>query len=95
MDVFSIHLNVVICVFRKRAQREKEERQREEELLAQQQREAEAAAAAEAQGFIAPGDQQLVKYTEEVRDRIQPLPTSRDQVVALAQCVKNITLNFL
>ena len=95
LDVFSIRSNVVICVFRKRAQREKEERQREEELLAQQQREAEAAAAAEAQGFIAPGDQQLVKYTEEVRDRIQPLPTSRDQVVALAQCVNNIKLNFL
>lgn len=95
MDVFSTGLNVVICAFRKRAQREKEERQREEELLAQQQREAEAAAAAEAQGFTVPGDQQLVKYTEEVRDRIQPLPTSRDQVVALAQYVKNITLNFL
>ena len=72
---------------RKRAQREKEERQREEELLAQQQREAEAAAAAN-QNFTAPGDQQLIKYMEEVRDRIQPLPTTRDQVVALAQCVK-------
>ncbi len=78
--------NLTFYLFnRKRAKREQEERQREEELLAQQQREAEAAAAEGGASFTTPGDQQLVKYIEEVKDRIQPLPTSRDQVVALAQ----------
>lgn len=35
--------------------------------------------------FVAPGDNKLYVYMEEVRERIQPLPSTRDQVVALAQ----------
>ena len=39
----------------------------------------------EVQPFSPPGDPQLIKDIDEVRDRIQPLPTTRDQVAALAQ----------
>ncbi|XP_052278834.1 armadillo repeat-containing protein 3-like isoform X2 [Dreissena polymorpha] len=67
-----------------RKQQEKEEKQREEELAAQLQREAEAISAAENKPFEAPCDPTLLKYIEEVSEKIQPLPTSREQVKALA-----------
>ena len=76
---------------RSRAAREKEEKQKEEEAAAA------AAAAKEAEGgnllgeglnkppFVPPGDNILIQYIEEVSEKISPLPTSRDQVMALAQ----------
>ena len=35
--------------------------------------------------FIPPGDNNLMKYIEDVLEKIQPLPTSRLQIQALAQ----------
>ena len=35
--------------------------------------------------FSLPGDSQLMKYIEEVQERVAPLPSTKDQVVALAQ----------
>ncbi|XP_052795764.1 armadillo repeat-containing protein 3-like isoform X3 [Mya arenaria] len=67
-----------------RKQQEREEKQREEELQAQLQREAEAISAAENKPFEAPCDSTLLKYIEEVTEKIQPLPTTREQVKALA-----------
>ena len=78
-------MNFLFSCSKSRAQREREERQREEELLAQQQREAELAAG---QGpFTPPGDPTLMKYIEEVQERVAPLPSTKHQVVALAQLV--------
>jgi len=67
-----------------RKQQEREEKQREEELAAQLQREAEAISAAENKPFEVPCDASLLKYLEEVGEKIQPLPTTREQVKALA-----------
>jgi len=35
--------------------------------------------------YFPPGDLTLFKYLEDVEEKIMPLPTSKDQVVALAQ----------
>ncbi|KAL4230819.1 Armadillo repeat-containing protein 3 [Mactra antiquata] len=67
-----------------RKQQEREERQREEELQAQLQREAEAISAAESKPYETPCDSTLLKYIDEVVEKIQPLPTTREQVKALA-----------
>ncbi|XP_012938913.1 armadillo repeat-containing protein 3 isoform X2 [Aplysia californica] len=69
-----------------KAQREKEEKAREEELAAQREKEAELQSAEKAP-FTPPPDPQLVKYIEEVSEKILPLPTSKAQVVALAEFV--------
>ncbi|XP_061165176.1 armadillo repeat-containing protein 3-like isoform X2 [Saccostrea echinata] len=74
-------------VDRKSKQKEKEEKQKEEELQAQLQKEAEALANSENQPVSPPTDSNLVKYIEEVTDRILPLATATDQVKALAQFV--------
>lgn len=71
--------------FRKSKQKEKEEKQKEEELQAQLQKEAEALANSENQPFNPPTDSNLVKYIEEVTERILPLATATEQVKALAQ----------
>ena len=81
--IFNTHLTRS----KSRAQREKEEKQREEELAAQMQREAEmaaAAAAADPPEFDPPTDPALLKMVEEVTESIMPLPSTKDQVVALA-----------
>ena len=76
------------CSYRKvsRAQREREERQKEEELAQQQQQQQQNQAdeQGDQQPFVPPGDNNLIQYVEEVKDRIGPLPTTKDQVVALA-----------
>ncbi|ESP02130.1 hypothetical protein LOTGIDRAFT_111572, partial [Lottia gigantea] len=69
-----------------KAQKEKEEKQKEE-LQAQLQREADAMAATESHDFIMPCDPGLLSYIDEVMEKIQPLPTSREQVIHLAQLV--------
>ncbi|GFR96246.1 armadillo repeat-containing protein 3 [Elysia marginata] len=69
-----------------KAQREKEEKAREEELAAQREKEAELQGA-ERPPFSPPPDPQLVKYVEEVTEKILPLSSTRAQVVALAQFV--------
>ncbi|XP_048777085.1 armadillo repeat-containing protein 3-like isoform X6 [Ostrea edulis] len=71
----------------KSKQKEKEEKQREEELQAQLQKEAEALATSENQPFNPPTDSNLLKYLEEVTERILPLATAAEQVRALAQFV--------
>ncbi|KAK3779638.1 hypothetical protein RRG08_040361 [Elysia crispata] len=71
-----------------KAQREKEEKAREEELAAQREKEAELQGA-ERPPFTPPPDPQLVKYVEEVTEKILPLPSTRAQVVALAQLVSD------
>ncbi len=63
---------------RSRAQKEKEEKAKEEEIPTPKEEVVE-------EEFTLPADNMLLKYVEEIRERIQPLPTSRDQVVALAQ----------
>lgn len=44
-------------------------------------------ATSEAQVFSPPGDPALMKDIEDIQERIQPLPTTRDQVTALAKYV--------
>ncbi|ELT95018.1 hypothetical protein CAPTEDRAFT_165326 [Capitella teleta] len=79
------NLNRYMHLPRTRSQREREEKQKEEEQHAQQQREAEVSTS---QGpFIAPGDPSLIKYIDEVQERVAPLPSTKCQVVALAQFV--------
>ena len=67
-----------------RKQQEREEKQKEEELQAQLQKEAEAISAADSRPYECPCDSTLLKYIEEVMEKIQPLPTTREQVKALA-----------
>nr|KAG5705421.1 hypothetical protein BaRGS_004548 [Batillaria attramentaria] len=72
-----------------KSQKEKEmDKQREMELAAQAQREAEVMA--EQQDMKVhepPSDPNFVKYLEDVTDKILPLPTIKEQIVALAQFV--------
>jgi len=68
-----------------KAQKEKEEKQKEEELQAQLQKEAETQPTTDNKPFEMPCDSNLFKYLEEITEKIQPLPTTREQVVALAQ----------
>ena len=70
-----------------KAQKEKEEKQKEEELQAQLQKEAETQPTTDNKPFEMPCDSNLFKYLEEITEKIQPLPTTREQVVALAQYV--------
>ncbi|XP_046553420.1 armadillo repeat-containing protein 3-like [Haliotis rubra] len=72
---------------RTKAQREREEKQKEEEIQAQLAKEAEAQAAEENKPFTTPADPTLFKYMEDVVEKIQPLATTRLQVVALAEYV--------
>ncbi|XP_067661533.1 armadillo repeat-containing protein 3-like [Haliotis asinina] len=72
---------------RTKAQREREEKQKEEEIQAQLAKEAEAQAAEENKPFTTPADPTLFKYLEDVVEKIQPLATTRLQVVALAEYV--------
>ncbi|GFO30833.1 Armadillo repeat-containing protein 3 [Plakobranchus ocellatus] len=71
-----------------KAQREREEKAREEELAAQREKEADLQGA-ERPPFSPPPDPQLCKYVEEVTERILPLPSTRAQVLALAQFVSD------
>ncbi|XP_067948089.1 armadillo repeat-containing protein 3-like [Watersipora subatra] len=70
-----------------RSRKEKdEEKEREEEE--QRLREAEEASQKENdKPFVPPADPQLLKYIDEVNEKIMPLPTTREQVVALARFV--------
>jgi hypothetical protein len=68
-----------------RAQREKEEKLKEEEQVQAVQKDVDNMA--EQPPFTLPGDPQLLKYIEEVQERVAPLPSTKDQVVALAQYV--------
>ena len=82
---YSLRFCNILVFFRKtRKQQEREERQREEELQAQLQKEAEALSSAENRPFDPPCDSVLLKYVEEVTEKIQLLPTTREQVKALA-----------
>ncbi|XP_050417691.1 armadillo repeat-containing protein 3 [Patella vulgata] len=71
-----------------KAQKEKEEKQKEE-LQAQLQKEADAIAAAENLPFVTPADPVLLAYIDEVMEKIQPLPSSREQVIALSEFVSD------
>ncbi|KAK7097085.1 armadillo repeat-containing protein 3-like isoform X2 [Littorina saxatilis] len=70
-----------------KAQREKEEKQREEELAAQLQREQEAIAEQVQKPLEPPFDSNFVKFLEDVTDKIMPLVSTKEQIVALAQFV--------
>ena len=72
-----------------RALREKEEKLKEEE----QSNQKDAENMSEQPPFSLPGDPQLLKYIEEVQERIAPLPSTKDQVVALAQWVFFLVIN--
>ena len=67
-----------------RKQQEREEKQREEELQAQLQKEAQITSVVQNKPFETPCDPTLLQFIEEVTEKIQPLPSSRDQVKALA-----------
>ncbi|BFZ14755.1 hypothetical protein BsWGS_17793 [Bradybaena similaris] len=68
-----------------KAQKEREERAREEELAAQQKKLEEESLKLAV--FSPPRDPNLVKYIDEVREKILPLPTTYGQVKALAEFV--------
>ncbi|XP_076446526.1 armadillo repeat-containing protein 3-like isoform X2 [Babylonia areolata] len=70
-----------------KAQREKEEKQKEEELAAQLQKEAEALAEKDQKPLEPPTDPAFIKYLEDVTDKILPLPSTKEQIKALAQFV--------
>ncbi|XP_076117995.1 armadillo repeat-containing protein 3-like isoform X5 [Mytilus galloprovincialis] len=72
-----------------KAQKEKEEKQREEEIQAQLQREAENQSTTDNKPFEMPCDSNLCQYLEEITEKIQPLQTTREQVIALAQYVSD------
>ena len=82
-----MHNSDLICIIsrKSKSQKEKEEKQKEEELQAMLQKEAENINAMENTPVQPPTDSNLVKYIEEVTEKIQPLPTVREQVTALAQ----------
>jgi hypothetical protein len=61
---------------------QKEEKAREEELAAMQKKQEQDALKKAV--FTLPPDPQLVKYIEEVTEKILPLPTTTSQVTALA-----------
>ncbi|KAL3878968.1 hypothetical protein ACJMK2_031290 [Sinanodonta woodiana] len=65
-------------------QQEREEKQKEEESQAQLQKEAEAINVVQNKPFTMPSDPALVKMIEEVVEKMQPLPSTKDQVKALA-----------
>ena len=67
-------------------QKEKEDKLKEDDLGSQTgENLASTAVTGMLEPFFAPGDLTLVKYLEDVDEKIMPLPTSKDQVVALAQ----------
>ena len=72
------------------SQKEKEDRAKDDETGSQtgENVSGSAVAAGLPEPYFAPGDLTLVKYIEDVEEKIMPLPTSKDQVVALAQYVK-------
>ncbi|KAL5011438.1 hypothetical protein ScPMuIL_009989 [Solemya velum] len=72
-----------------KAQKDKEDKQREEEIHAQLQRENENMNGEDSQPFVAPADPTLVKFIEEVTEKIQPLSTTKTQVSALAAFVSD------
>ena len=81
-----------IPIFSKsRAAKEKEEKQKEEEAAAREAEGPTASAGGEPQPFVAPGDNNLIQYMEDMQEKVSPLPTTRDQVIALAQSVLILT----
>ena len=62
-----------------RSKRREREREREK-----QQAEQEDSAHMEEGPFVIPGDHNLMKYVDETADKVKPLPTTRDQAMALA-----------
>ena len=77
-------------ISKSRLQKEKEEKVKDEESNTAPKEPDTSAASASDQPFVMPGDNALMKYVDEIQDKIAPLPTSRDQVVALAQLVFNV-----
>ncbi|XP_041358509.1 armadillo repeat-containing protein 3-like isoform X2 [Gigantopelta aegis] len=69
-----------------KAQKEKEEKQREEELQAQLAKEAEAADD-KFKPFSDLGDPTLCSFIDDITEKILPLPTTMEQIVALAEFV--------
>lgn len=72
-----------MCSSRSRAAREREEKQKEEE--AAKEAAESSSEQPQQQPFVAPGDNNLMQYIEDVTEKVAPLPTTRDQVIALAQ----------
>ena len=69
------------------SQKEKDDRAKDDDTGSQtgENVSASAGAAGMPEPYFTPGDLTLVKYIEDVEEKIMPLPTSKDQVVALAQ----------
>ena len=67
----------------KRREKEKEKLEREKQERQQQESETPPAPEEPVGPFVAPGDANLMRYMEEVQDKIAPLPTTRDQAMAL------------
>ncbi|XP_021356632.1 armadillo repeat-containing protein 3-like isoform X1 [Mizuhopecten yessoensis] len=70
-----------------RSQRDKEEKQREEEMQAQLLKEAMSQGGRDSKPFESPSDPTLLKYMEEVIEKIQPIPSLHEQVITLARFV--------
>ena len=68
------------------AQKEKEDKMKDDDAGSQTGDSANAAAVTGMpEPYLPPGDLTLFKYLEDVEEKIMSLPTSKDQVVALAQ----------
>ncbi|XP_033742747.1 armadillo repeat-containing protein 3-like isoform X4 [Pecten maximus] len=70
-----------------RSQRDREEKQREEEMQAQLLKEAMSQGGRENKPFELPADPALLKYMEEVTEKIQPISSVHEQVTTLARFV--------
>lgn len=94
----SLHNATVADLYRKpRQQKEKDDKVKDDEGAGGVKGEQEAGAAGvptgseqQQQPYVMPGDNTLVKHVEEVQLKIAPLPTTRDQVIALAQYVLHL-----
>ena len=78
----SVYHTAYLFSSKSRAAKEKEERQKEEELAAQLAKEQEETVE---KPYVPPTDPVLEKYIKEVMETIQPLPTTREQCIALAE----------
>ena len=76
-------MKVTFWCYRKRRDKEKEKLEREKQERQQQEAETPPAPEEPAGPFVPPGDANLLHYIEEVNDKIAPLPTTRDQAMAL------------
>ena len=78
VDLYYIISNFVRIIFSRKSRAKSDKETKDEEAAKEEEGPSEVI-------FTPPGDANLMKYIEDVTEKIQPLPTSRDQVSAVAQ----------